>query len=211
MPQLHARPPTRVLSTTAVTDDQAHDLLSSYLALTESKPHLHPDADLFTDGPHFSTHGPQGGIILHLLRRVEAGLRGEILAPESTKEALASFEEEAEAVEPEPAPVQNCKKRKKLDETQLDWEDPEEYQREQDDETDVAALGDMTDGGEVEVGGGSNGVVPEVIVDDDEEPGRPRQVEDYGETRVEEKRGLEKAEKLKRKLRKKKSKSKQDE
>ncbi|KAL1302224.1 hypothetical protein AAFC00_002649 [Neodothiora populina] len=57
--------------------------LKTYLSLSETQPHLHPDAQLDPREIRFSTTGgPSGGLVLHNLRRVEKGLEGEVLAPE---------------------------------------------------------------------------------------------------------------------------------
>ncbi|KAF2198201.1 hypothetical protein GQ43DRAFT_340335, partial [Delitschia confertaspora ATCC 74209] len=77
-PTLHHLSLSHPLTTTA-----ASTLLSTYISLSESHPHLHPDALLTPTGPTFSSHGgPMGGVVMHNLRRVAAGLRGEVLEVE---------------------------------------------------------------------------------------------------------------------------------
>jgi len=62
-------------------------MLETYLQNSEVHPHLHPDALITPTGVTFSSHGgPSGGVVMHHLRRVAAGLRGEYLEPEATPE-----------------------------------------------------------------------------------------------------------------------------
>lgn len=80
-----AFPPTVLHTETlkAITIYDAQKFVSKYLKDSEHKPHLHPDARLEPKGVSLSTlGGRKGGVILHQLRRVEAGLRGEVLQPE---------------------------------------------------------------------------------------------------------------------------------
>ncbi|KAK8202948.1 hypothetical protein HDK77DRAFT_430937 [Phyllosticta capitalensis] len=76
-------PPQFVLANKPISAGEAQEALAEYLKKSELKAFMHPDALLSTSGISFaSASGPQGGITLHNLRRVEAGLRGEILKPE---------------------------------------------------------------------------------------------------------------------------------
>ncbi|KAF2266345.1 hypothetical protein CC78DRAFT_155189 [Lojkania enalia] len=80
-------PPYRHISSKPVSLSAASTILSTYIANSESHPHLHPDALLTPTGVTFGSHGgPMGGVVMHNLRRVAAGLRGEHLAPEATPE-----------------------------------------------------------------------------------------------------------------------------
>ncbi|CAO2649102.1 Nn.00g100510.m01.CDS01 [Neocucurbitaria sp. VM-36] len=92
---LEAPPPSRHISSTPITLTSASRLLETYLANSERHPHLHPDALITPTGVTFSSHGgPTGGVVMHNLRRVAAGLRGEYLEPERTPEP----EEDQDAV-----------------------------------------------------------------------------------------------------------------
>lgn len=83
MPPQHSYPPALHHSTAAIPPAAAQALVAGYLARATESPHLHPDALLGASGAAFSVHGREvGGLVLHQLRRVEAGLRGEVLAPE---------------------------------------------------------------------------------------------------------------------------------
>lgn len=91
-PPMHPSAPKTLAPTTA----QSH--LNTFLSQTKSKPHLHPDALLSSTGIQFSAHsGPQGGLALHHLQRIEAGLRGENLVLETQEELEAVFGEEMRA------------------------------------------------------------------------------------------------------------------
>lgn len=88
----HPTPPQRLSPTTAQTT------LSAFLAQTRTKAHLHPDALLSSTGIQFSANsGPTGGLALHHLQRIEAGLRGENLVQETQEELEAVFGEEMRA------------------------------------------------------------------------------------------------------------------
>ncbi|KAI4841556.1 hypothetical protein E4T45_09451 [Aureobasidium sp. EXF-8846] len=76
-------PPHRSHPSTRISPEDAYASLSTFIAASESTPWLHPDARITPDEIKYSTNGgPQGGIIMHHLRRIEKGLNGEILAPE---------------------------------------------------------------------------------------------------------------------------------
>jgi hypothetical protein len=130
MPVLVGPLPTNVHSTAPISIDTARSYISNYLASSEAKPYLHPDCFLGVNGIEFSTHGSSGGVILHLLRRVERGLAGEILEPEPEFDPNSE-----EAVFDSQDPAQGGKKRKRgaIEEEQLNWEDPDLYALEQED------------------------------------------------------------------------------
>jgi hypothetical protein len=62
-------------------------MLETYLTHSESHPHLHPDPIFTSRGFTFAAAGgPQGGLVMHNLRRLAAGMRGEYMEPEVTPE-----------------------------------------------------------------------------------------------------------------------------
>lgn len=135
-------PPYRAHSSHQLSIEAAQSLLSTYLTESESSPHLHPDALLSTAGVQFSTHGgPMGGLVLHNLRRVEAGLRGERLAPdpepESDDRVLDGLIEESGAK------LQGKSWKRKLNDVEEGWQDLEEFQREQG-RVEVGEIGDRS-------------------------------------------------------------------
>ncbi|KAI5202065.1 hypothetical protein E4T39_04870 [Aureobasidium subglaciale] len=76
-------PPSRSHPSTRISTDDALSALTTFIVASESTPWLHPDARITPDDIKYSTNGgPQGGIIIHHLRRIEKGLNGEILAPD---------------------------------------------------------------------------------------------------------------------------------
>ena len=80
-------PPRRLHSSRSVAPSEALELLSSYLEAAATEPYLQPNA-LLTEGGPISTTGPNAGLILHNLKRVEAGLRGEHLGADPAFDAL---------------------------------------------------------------------------------------------------------------------------
>ena len=135
-------PPYRAHSSHQLSIEAAQSLLSTYLTESESSPHLHPDALLSTAGVQFSTHGgPTGGLVLHNLRRVEAGLRGERLAPdpepESEDRVLDGLIEKWEAK------PQGKSWKRKLNDVEEGWQDLEEFQRKQG-AVEVGEIGDRS-------------------------------------------------------------------
>lgn len=93
--QVTSLPPKYRHASIKITPKQAQENLVAFLAKTPSQPHLHPDAILSQDGIKFPAQsGPQGGLAIHHLRRIEAGLRGENLLAESKEELRALFSDE---------------------------------------------------------------------------------------------------------------------
>ncbi|KAI9750822.1 MAG: hypothetical protein M1815_001576 [Lichina confinis] len=68
-------------SSRSVDPDEALKLLQAYITASETKAWLHPDAILSERGPRIAGT-MEGGLTMHNLRRVEAGLRGERLGVE---------------------------------------------------------------------------------------------------------------------------------
>jgi len=101
-----------------VSSDTALVFLSAYLSSTESQPHLLPNARLEASGPQSGSS--KSSVILHNLQRVEAGLKGEWLAP------VLDFEEGVEVVEDGDAVEQDAQQTEGEG-----WQDIDEYQREQ--------------------------------------------------------------------------------
>ncbi|KAJ4301045.1 hypothetical protein N0V90_003135 [Kalmusia sp. IMI 367209] len=101
-------------------------MLDTYLTNSEAHPHLHPDALITPSGATFSAQGgPTGGVVMHNLRRVAAGLRGEYLEPEPSPEP----EEQSATTNG------GWKGRKSSENTtmaaQEDWQNMSEFEREE--------------------------------------------------------------------------------
>lgn len=86
---LKSHPPHILHSSTPIPPSEALTLLSAYLKAAESDASLHPNAILTLSGPVLANTGTQVGLVLHNLRRVEAGLRGEHLAEEEEELSLS--------------------------------------------------------------------------------------------------------------------------
>ncbi|KAJ4983731.1 hypothetical protein SVAN01_10766 [Stagonosporopsis vannaccii] len=157
-----APPPHRLVSSRPISTADASTLLQTYITNSEAHPHLHPDALITPTGVTFSSHGgPTGGVVMHNLRRIAAGLRGEYLEPEPTPEP-----EEEEGAEDDKAWKGKKGKGKKTTfadtdagTVEVEWQDKEAYEREQG-EIEIGELGHRTnvvqEGGEepkVEVAG----------------------------------------------------------
>lgn len=103
-------PPAHVPSApTTLTPSAAESLLSTYLSQTPHKAHLHPDALLSSTGIQFSANsGPKGGLAIHHLTRIAAGLRGENLVQETQEELEAQFAAELGAAVGDDAGLDNA-------------------------------------------------------------------------------------------------------
>ncbi|KAF1950740.1 hypothetical protein CC80DRAFT_225871 [Byssothecium circinans] len=144
-------PPHRHISSKPISRANASKLLEKYLANSEAHPHLHPDALITPTGVTFSSHGgPIGGVVMHNLRRVAAGLRGEYLEPEATPEP-----EEQDGGAAYQKGRKGKRKAADADVTggaQEEWQNMSEFEREEG-QVEVGEVGDRTnvvqEGGEV--------------------------------------------------------------
>ncbi|KAI7554985.1 hypothetical protein KC331_g155 [Hortaea werneckii] len=81
--------------TKALKPASAETKLAGFLEKTQTQPYLHPDAQLSLAGITYSAQsGPTGGLAIHHLKRIDAGLKGENLVAETADE-LAMFGGEA--------------------------------------------------------------------------------------------------------------------
>lgn len=86
----------KILKSAQISQKDAQPILAKFLERTKTKPHLHPDAWLATEGVRWGPKGgPNGGWAIHHLQRIEAGMRGVNLMPESKEELVAKFGDEA--------------------------------------------------------------------------------------------------------------------
>ena len=136
--KMSAFPPHKSIPSIPVSQEIALKYLSSYLSSTTTKPHLLPNARLEASGP---TAGSSSSVTLHNLQRVEAGLKGEWLAP--TLEL-----NEGEGVEVAEQGMDDGTN--KTGEGEGEWQDLEDYQREQ--SIEVGDVGNRDTSGAVDLG-----------------------------------------------------------
>lgn len=79
-----ALPPTIVHSTKTISQSAAHDFLAAYLDRAANDPALQPNASISEHGPVSRTTAAAPNLILHNLKRVQAGLGGEVLGRDLT-------------------------------------------------------------------------------------------------------------------------------
>jgi hypothetical protein len=77
-------PPTTILSSKPISQSAAHDFLAAYLDRAAADPSLQPNATISEHGPVSRTTTLAPNLILHNLKRVQAGLAGEVLGRDLT-------------------------------------------------------------------------------------------------------------------------------
>ncbi|OJD18738.1 hypothetical protein AJ78_01275 [Emergomyces pasteurianus Ep9510] len=84
----HPLPPTTIhpsrTKTHRIPPAAAHDFLSAYLDRATTDPSLQPDSTLSGHGPVSANTGSAPNLIIHNLKRVQAGLAGEVLGRDLT-------------------------------------------------------------------------------------------------------------------------------
>ena len=86
-------PPYREHASRPVAPSEALSLIQAYLAASASDASLHPNALLTEQGPVSATAGSDIGLVLHNLRRLEAGLRGEHMEADPNLEKFGATKE----------------------------------------------------------------------------------------------------------------------
>ncbi|KAI9797031.1 MAG: hypothetical protein M1833_005864 [Piccolia ochrophora] len=182
-------PPTISLGPASrISPSEALEQIQRYLEAAKTTHSLHPDALLTERGPELASSSERGGLTLHHLRRVEAGLRGERISGEVVFGSLAEQEASERMAEFgdawEHANGQGEHGEGQVEEgTELmndEWQDLESYQQQQDAE--VGELGDR------HPGLGQGGEVPKVK----DEAGKEERKKRKKERKREEKRRKEK-------------------
>ena len=120
--KMSAFPPHRTIPSVPIDQEIALKFLSSYLEATKSAPHLLPNARLEPSGP--TAGSSSSSITIHNLQRVEAGLRGEWLAPTLDLEEGVKF---AEGMDDGTNKGQDVNQEGEAE----GWMDLDDYQREQ--------------------------------------------------------------------------------
>ncbi|KAB8070493.1 hypothetical protein BDV29DRAFT_33263 [Aspergillus leporis] len=83
-------PPTVILSSKSLSQSAAHDFLAAYIDLAATDPAYQPNAGISEHGPASRTTAAAPNLTIHNLKRVKAGLAGEVLGRDL---ALAKLEE----------------------------------------------------------------------------------------------------------------------
>jgi hypothetical protein len=79
-------PPTTILSAKGISQSAAHDFLTAYLDRAATDPSLQPNATISEHGPVSRTTGAPN-LTLHTLKRVQAGLAGQVLGQDLSLKA----------------------------------------------------------------------------------------------------------------------------
>ncbi|KAJ5171528.1 uncharacterized protein N7500_004311 [Penicillium coprophilum] len=79
-----ALPPVTVQSTQTISQSAAQEFLAAYLDRAATDPSLQPNASISEHGPVSRTTAAAPNLILHNLKRVQAGLAGELLGRDLT-------------------------------------------------------------------------------------------------------------------------------
>lgn len=169
-------PPTIVLSSKPISQSAAHDFLAAYLDRAATDPALQPNATISEHGPVSRTTASAPNLILHNLKRIQAGLAGEVLGRDLTLPTGAQPQQEE-------------------NQQGADWEDRQKWeltngeeQQQQQDET----AGDVTHTGE-EMQVDEDGM-PATKKIDKEERKRKKKERRKEEKRAKAKKGTEAAE-----------------
>ncbi|KUJ15544.1 uncharacterized protein LY89DRAFT_686272 [Mollisia scopiformis] len=157
---MSAFPPHRLGASVPINQEIALKFLSKYLEAAKTSPHLLPNAKLDPSGP--TAGSSSSSVTIHNLQRVEAGLRGEWLAPTLDLEESVPV---AEGMDDGVNQGQGAQ------EEEEGWMDLDDYQREQ-----SIDGGDIEDGPHVVVRNGEDSdlevdraVVNEVEGEDEED------------------------------------------
>ncbi|KAL9605071.1 MAG: hypothetical protein Q9219_000005 [cf. Caloplaca sp. 3 TL-2023] len=131
MSTFNSHPPIRHHSSQPISFSHAQQLLADFLERTVTDVSLHPNALLTEEGP--INRSASTGLVLHNLKRVEAGLRGEHLAADLSfenfgGEGLPDLMSNAVADGGGNSEINDGNEGKVPD---TDWQDKDEYDREQ--------------------------------------------------------------------------------
>lgn len=142
---LEAPPPLRHVSSTPISLSSASTILDKYMQNSETHAHLHPDAVITPEGVTFNAQGGAlGNPLMHHLRRVAAGLRGEYLEPDLSLDDVDDDQQGAVAdIAVTTGGKKLGKKTKAAAAAEEDWQDMAEYQAEQGG-IEIGEVGDRT-------------------------------------------------------------------
>ncbi|PLB34414.1 uncharacterized protein BDW47DRAFT_112248 [Aspergillus candidus] len=132
-------PPTTLLTSKPISQSTAHDFLAAYLDRANTDPALQPNAGISEHGPVSRTTAAAPNLMLHNLKRVQAGLAGEVLGRDL---ALANLSAEGGAAQTNGG---------------AEWEDAKEFEVKE--QPDVVQYEDEGEGVPMEVDGDGEGGV----------------------------------------------------
>jgi len=113
-----ALPPTTIHSIRhSIPQSAAHEFLSAYLERATTDPALQPNAIISEHGPVSRTSTAAPNLILHNLKRIQAGLAGEVLGRDLTFPTRTVSNN------------MNQGQEKDIDGALMEWEDPEKWGR----------------------------------------------------------------------------------
>ena len=122
-----AFPEHRKHSTSRVSNIEALSLISQYLEKAENDSSLHPNTQLTENGPIVPFSNAATGLVLHNLKRLEAGLKGEHIMADADLGHVAN----GLTILPKEADVAAGKDAERHGNMQLDWQDMSEFEQEQ--------------------------------------------------------------------------------
>ncbi|EEA22801.1 hypothetical protein TMatcc_001660 [Talaromyces marneffei ATCC 18224] len=114
-------PPTTILTSRPISQSAALDFLKAYLDRAANDPSLQPSAMITEHGPASRTTAAAPNLTLHNLKRIQAGLAGEILG----RDLSLTTATEAAARTPKKS------KGEKQEEQEEQWENKEKWELEQ--------------------------------------------------------------------------------
>lgn len=119
---------TKILRSERVSQSAAHDFLAAYLDRAATDPSLQPDSTLSPHGPVSANTGAAPNLAIHNLKRVHAGLAGEILGKDLT---LSNQDGVFELQSYQFTDGQNWSGQKAGDGANDGWQDLQKFEREQ--------------------------------------------------------------------------------
>ncbi|PWY86143.1 hypothetical protein BO70DRAFT_360958 [Aspergillus heteromorphus CBS 117.55] len=116
-------PPTTIHSSKSISQAAAHDFLAAYLDRAATDPSLQPNAGITEYGPQSRTTVSAPNLVLHNLKRVQAGLTGEVLGRDLTLAKLsAGDEDKADEGWEDPKKVAEEANAEEDDQVQMEWD-----------------------------------------------------------------------------------------
>lgn len=139
-------PPTTIHSSTRLTPSDAHAFLTAYLNRAAADPSYQPDSTLSAHGPVSANTTGAPNLVIHSLKRVQAGMAGEVLGRDVVMEQ--QLQEAGEGItDGEDWSGERRKRGRKSSDAaaggkqDVGWQDLETFEREQ---------VDLVEGGDVE-------------------------------------------------------------